>query len=344
MLWTIQGLRMGAGIHYSFVNLIRQSHSLDIHQSLLSRARFWYRSLLQVVSFIRVVCEIPLSASFISTYHFLSRLNYFWYSALSLIYHLHFLDIFSANYLGLFLGFISESLFSRSFSIILICQSHVSAHFWYSVFGLISHLLESHFWPWFLGVVLMLISGSHFSVSSQSLDRICLVDNGSNYYWAPTAVVRTHCCSCTRIPRRLLTSTCSSQSFLTFHRNTVYTVWKCAARSLFKCRFSALFVSSSQQRSLVGTQQCTDAHPSILHTCSECTGSIESAFFGTGSARSMKVLTEKMLPLLGEKPQNRIPKLLRILAAWWTVLTAKVQPTLTVFFSAEPGSIPRVEP
>ena len=61
--------------------------------------------------------------------------------------------------------------------------------------------------------------------------------------------------------------------------------------SLFGRSFPALFMSSSRQNSLAGTQRCIDGHPSILYTPSitgarrvfafpECTGStVERIYF-----------------------------------------------------------------
>ena len=85
--------------------------------------------------------------------------------------------------------------------------------------------------------------------------------------------------------------------------------------SLFGCSFPALFTSHSRQRSLAGTQQCTDGHPNILHTAS-ILGVLFC--FSAGSTRSMRTLTAQSCSnsnCHSSSTQSR-PKLLRILAVY----------------------------
>ena len=76
-----------------------------------------------------------------------------------------------------------------------------------------------------------------------------------------------HTDAAVRILAQLLTGTKRSDILsLQQYCKSIDSLEMCSQASLFGCSFSALLISNSRQRSPAGTQQCTDSHPSIIHT------------------------------------------------------------------------------
>ena len=185
------------------------------------------------------------------------------------------------------------------------CRSHLSARIWHSVIILI--YCQSHSVSFLIIISLNLWSDS-FLCSFFGLILSLVADSGSHVYLLGSKIKQQNKYELLSSHGRLLytllqrrVSQHDAMRVLVAFRISLQQHRQCTGRqsemytqaSRFGYSFPALFMSNSRQRSLAGTQQCTDDDPITLHTILQY-----------DSTRSMRrVLTGKIRPVLGANLQ-----------------------------------------